>query len=192
MGIERLYQADYVADFPACNHSEHNLNLPAAAVPVNARDTISLLIQLLNQWQGVSFGDDPYQHNAQAELLGNGDAYIIAHRKAACIRNIAGRIGQIRHDLTIAKSQINISKKPTMGARCLSPLDTKITRTVPKLTSAILATKMRRGSTNQVYNPPDETKTPLILLSPNMLAVNAPKRFLCGCYGFIHILRQSL
>lgn len=47
-------------------------------------------------------------------------------------------------------SQISTSKKPTTGARYLSPLDTNITRNVPMLTSAILATNTRNGTENHV------------------------------------------
>jgi hypothetical protein len=50
----------------------------------------------------------------------------------------------------MAKSQINISKNPTIGARYFIPLETNITRIVPILTSTTLETKIRKGISSQV------------------------------------------
>jgi len=48
--------------------------------------------------------------------------------------------------------QISTSKNPTIGATYFMPRDTKIRRTVPSGTSAILDRKISRGRMTQVKN----------------------------------------
>ena len=48
--------------------------------------------------------------------------------------------------------QMSTSKKPTIGATYFMPRDTKIRRTVPSGTSAILDRKISRGRMTHVKN----------------------------------------
>jgi hypothetical protein len=59
----------------------------------------------------------------------------------------------------MARSQMEISKNPRMGARCRYPRETKMTRMVPRETSQIRARKMRMGRTTQVKRPDSRKET---------------------------------
>jgi hypothetical protein len=121
LGIESLYQVDYIADLPTCDNGEHDLHLTTAAMPIDAGDSVSILLQPLNQLGGITPGDDSYEYDAEAQFLGDGDAYVIAHRKAAGVRDIAGRIGQVLHDLTHSQKPDQYLKETDNGSKVLEP-----------------------------------------------------------------------